>query len=255
MSPDVRIDHGRMLDLLASEGQLLTAATHDARGDFAVPGVSGRTLGETVRYLGDLCEDTLSWMGATEAAARNWVFPDDAGLREVTGRFTARLADLLAEFAMRPPDESCATWWPEEHSTSFWLRRMVHATTMGRVDVQTSASVELTPIDAGAAVDGIDEVLRVWLEYRLHALGIKGVRSCSVDVRAADQCWRVSTDPQRTTVTPVGSGAQAASATLGGDAWAVYLWLWGRLPDRAVEVDGDPDAIAQLWGLLRLATQ
>lgn len=45
------------------------------------------------------------------------------------------------------------------------------------------------------------------------------------------------------------------SAVLSGEPPAVYLWLWGRLPDRAVTADGDPDAIAQLWGLLRLATR
>jgi hypothetical protein len=35
----------------------------------------------------------------------------------------------------------------------------------------------------------------------------------------------------------------------------MYRWLWGRLPDRMVEVIGDHDAIAQLWALLRLATK
>lgn len=263
----VRVDHGRMVDVLTTEGQLLTAATHDARRDRAVPGPSGRTLGETVRHAGDLCEQALSSMEAGDShgagaggtvlngsGARHAPLPEGASLRELTGRFTARLAELLAEFSMRPPEESCPTWWPEEAATSFWVRRAVHATTVARVDVQAAADVERTPIYGDVALDGIEEVLRVWLDYRLHSLGIKGVRTGSVEVAAGDHRWRVDTTPERTTVSR-GPGSRPASARLGGEPWAVYLWLWGRLPDRSVETSGDPDVLAQLWGLLRLATQ
>ena len=284
----VRVDHDRMVDVLTTEGQLLTAATHDARRDRSVPGPSGRTLGETVRHIGDLCEHALSWMGSggpgdgsagTSGAGASGVgfdgagsgssgsgggtgangsrrapLPEDAGLRELTGRFTARLAELLAEFSMRPPEEPCPTWWPEESTTSFWVRRVVHATTVARVDVQAAADVERTPIYGDVALDGIEEILRVWLEYRLHSLGIGGVRTGSVDVAAGSHRWRVETTPERTIIS-ADTGARPASAQLSGDPWAVYLWLWGRLPDRAVQTSGDADVIAQLWGLLRLATQ
>lgn len=281
----VRVDHDRMVDVLTSEGQLLTAATHDAHRDRPVPGPSGRTLGETVRHAGDLCEHALFWMDGRSAegsgpkgwgAARRGVaecgaraggpagtgangsrcapLPEDASLRELTGRFTARLAELLAEFSMRPPEEPCPTWWPEEPTTSFWVRRMVHATTVARVDVQAAADVERTPVHGDVALDGVEEILRVWLEYRLHSLGIRGVRTGSVDVAVGGHCWRVETTPERTTVSPT-TDSRPACARLGGEPWAVYLWLWGRLPDRAVDTSGDPDVIAQLWGLLRLATQ
>ncbi|WP_249124655.1 maleylpyruvate isomerase N-terminal domain-containing protein [Saccharopolyspora erythraea] len=285
------VDHGRMLDLLGSEGQLLTAATHDAHEDLPVSGASGRTLGQSVGHLGDLCEDALSWMGASESAARNWGPPRQPGLRELTGRFTARLADLLAEFGTRSPQERCATWWPHDHTVGFWLRRILHATTVHRVDVQTAAGVEMTPIDPALALDGIDEVLRLWFGYRLRALGITATRPCSVVVKAGGRSWRASATPEGIEVwsptdepsapvtgagrpgTAVGPGGvlggfgakgsdgcggsvdSEVSAVLSGEPPAVYLWLWGRLPDRAVTADGDPDAIAQLWGLLRLATR
>ncbi|GAA2799902.1 maleylpyruvate isomerase family mycothiol-dependent enzyme [Saccharopolyspora taberi] len=252
------VDHGRMLDLLAIEGQLLTAATHDAHEDLPVPGTPGRTVGQTVGNLGDLCEDALSWMGASEQTASRWgARRPDGGLSGLTGRFTARLADLLAEFGTRSPDEPCATWWPEDHSVGFWLRRMLHATTVHRVDVQVAAGVPMTSIDIAQAVDGIDEALRLWFGYRLPALGISATRSCSVAVSAGGRTWCASAKQRRLEARPAGSGAECepvATATLGGEPDAVYLWLWGRLPDRAVEVEGDLDAIAQLWGLLRLAT-
>jgi hypothetical protein len=35
----------------------------------------------------------------------------------------------------------------------------------------------------------------------------------------------------------------------------MYRWLWGRLPQWVIQHDGDADAIAQVWALLRLATR
>jgi hypothetical protein len=250
------IDHGRMLGVLGVEGRLLAAATHDVQPDVRVAGASGRTVQESVAHIGDLCEDALSWMGASESAARDWGIPVDASLRETTIRFTARLADLLAEFGTRPPDEPCPSWWPDDHSVGFWLRRMVHATTVHRVDVQMAAGVRMTPVDTDIALDGIDEVLRVWLGYRLHAVGIRATRACSILVRATDRTWLVTSDAKHTTVDRLGEPEWSnEDGAIAGDPTSLFLWLWGRLPDRAIESTGDLDAIAQLWGLLRLATQ
>ncbi|GAA0540590.1 hypothetical protein GCM10011581_38210 [Saccharopolyspora subtropica] len=250
---EVSLDYGRMLDLLGIEAQLLTAATHDAHADAPVWSASGRTLGESVRHLGDLCEDTLAWFGV---AAPRWELPERFELREATSRFAVRLADLLAEFGARPPHDRCPTWWPEDHTVRFWLRRMLHATTVHRVDVQTGAGVSPTPIDPDVAIDGIDEVLRVWFGHRLPALGITATRQCSVGVHAGDRNWLVTADPSGAAVLSSPDVATATpDAVVGGDAPAVYLWMWGRLPNRAVETSGDPDAIAQLWGLLQLATR
>lgn len=250
------IDHDRLVDLLGFEGQLLTAATLDPHPATPVAGASGGTVGETVRRIGDACEDALSWLGFSEAAARNWVLPEQPSLRELTGRFSARMADLLAEFGTRPPEDTCPTWWPEDHSVGFWLRRMVHATTVHRVDVQTAAGVEMTPIEPDIAADGVDEILRMWFGYRLCALGIGSLRPFSIGVRTAGRHWRVVAAPEHVEVDEAGPEAEAGvDALLLGDPVSVYLWLWGRLPDRAVETGGDQDAIAQLWGLLRLATR
>ncbi|WP_460956378.1 maleylpyruvate isomerase N-terminal domain-containing protein [Parasphingorhabdus pacifica] len=256
------IDHDRMLDLLGTEGQLLTAATLDARPDALVAGASGRTLGATVRHIGDLCEDTLSWMDASDVASGNRELPHEPSLRELTHRFAARLADLLAEFGTRPPDDSCRTWWPGDHSVGFWVRRMVHATTLHRVDVQTAAGVEMTPIEGAIAVDGIDEVLRTWFTHRLGSMDIGSSRPFSVEIRSAGETWWVRADPDRveaeSDVREPGSDPgtrRGGDALIHGDPVSIYLWLWGRLPDRVIETEGDPDAVAQLWGLLQLATR
>src|SRR5437763_8475058 len=127
------VDHGRMLDALGVEGKLVVAAAHEADPDVPVPGASGRTVRETVWHLVDLYVDCLGWLGTSERTIGNHRRPVDTRREDFgrgTERLTARLAELLAEFGTRPPQERCPTWWPEDGSTGFWLRRILHATTV-----------------------------------------------------------------------------------------------------------------------------
>ena len=252
MTSDMRVDHGRMLEALGIEGRLLVAATRDADPDVPVPGASGRTVRETVLHLGDLYEDALSWLRAPGPPPRQ---ASGASLDAATDRLTARLADLLADFGTRHSGQPCLTWWPEDRTVGFWLRRMVHATALHRIDVQSAAGIDVTAIEPDIALDGIDEALTVWFGYRLTVLGIRPARVCSVQVRAGDRRWLVTTGSTRGAVTRLGVTAQSTEdGSIDGDPQTVFLWLWGRMPDRVVRPTGDLDAIAQLWGLLRLAT-
>ncbi|HKY67770.1 MAG TPA: hypothetical protein VJM49_15415, partial [Acidimicrobiales bacterium] len=46
-----------------------------------------------------------------------------------------------------------------------------------------------------------------------------------------------------------------ADATVAGDPEPVLLWLWGRRPDAAVSLDGDPAVLRAYRDRLVLATQ
>lgn len=255
-----------MLEELGTQAQLVATAARACQPGVRVAGASGRTVEQTLSHLSGICEQAaratdISARGAglTERAAQE-VVPNEAvsperAPEEAAGRFAVRLAELLVAFAGRDPGEPCPTWWPEQHTVGFWIRRLLHATTVDRVDLQTAAGVPVSPIPGDVGVDGIDEILRVWFGYRLHSLGITATRPCSVGVHAADRSWLVTAD--RDGMAVVGSADVATTtpdSVVDGAPGAVYLWLWGRLPDRAVCTSGDPDATAQLWGLLRLAT-
>jgi hypothetical protein len=250
------IDYGRMLELLQAEARLLVAAAQGAPPDSPTVGVSGRTLGETVRYAGDLCEDVLSWLGASEEAARRWTVPNDPTIGQLTSRFALRLAELLEQLRVRSPEDPCPSWCPVDRTVRFWARHVLHSTTVQRVDVQTAAGVEISPIDEDAALDGIDETLRVWFGHRLNALGIVPSKKCSVAVSSGGRNWLVTTGPEVAVVD--GSDVEApaaADAVVTGVPQRVCLWLRGRLPNHAVSTGGDPDAVAQLWGLLQVCTK
>lgn len=247
------VDYGRLLDAVTLEGELLAQAATGARGDLPVPGCPGLTVGETVRHTGSLYREVLGWIRQGRAPQRRERGPDgdDAVAFHTTGR-----RELVAELAAHQPDEPCATWYPDEQTYGFWRRRMAHDTTVHRIDVQGALGMHIGQVEAEFAADGIDEVLLVWFGHRLATLGMTATADGAVGIETASRGWLAVLGKVRSSARRVPLvDARAADAVVTGDPMAVYLWLWGRVPDRSVRISGDFDASAQLWSLLRLATQ
>lgn len=255
-APPPLIDHGRMLDVLGIEGELLLDAAalalpHATRNQ--VPGCPGLTLGETVRHV-----------GAVHRVARLWVAhgrrPEQWQRAPADGDLVAFVrsghTELLDELVRHDPTAECDTWWPEDRTHGFWRRRMAHETTVHRVDVQASAGLPVDDVDDSVALDGIDEVLFLWFGYRLGELGMASPQQGAVAISGGGRHWLAVFEPGRSAARRVDeSEARAADATVSGDPMPLYLWIWGRAPDQSVRISGDPEAAAQLWALLRPATQ
>ncbi|GGM61748.1 hypothetical protein GCM10012275_35860 [Longimycelium tulufanense] len=254
MTGKALLDYGRLLDVVAVEGERLASAARGGDRELPVPGCPGLTLGTTVSHTTDVYRAVLRWLRGEhdrtgERAPRppaGTEFPEDV-LREV-------LRDLLAELWSHDPGGRCRTWWPEDQTYGFWWRRLAHETTVHRVDVQAARGAKVTEVDGGVALDGVDEALTLWFGYRLGALGIAGVQSGEVGLVLGEHAWLTGAGTSGVTARRASiAEAETADAVITGDPTAVYLWLWGRLPDRAVLAEGDHDAVAQLWALLRLA--
>src|SRR5262249_27389448 len=79
---------------------------------------------------------------------------DDAGLAGWLADGGTQLLDALGQ-----ADGDDAVWmWGADRHVRGWSRRMLHETTIHRVDVQRAAG-GAPEVDAGVAVDGIDEIL------------------------------------------------------------------------------------------------
>lgn len=262
------IEYGRMLDLLGIEGRLLMRATDQAPPDVRVDGVSGLTVERTLHHVSEMFADVASRVTepADAAADTEMVGVRGGGTRsggpspppDPAGCLASRLATLLAEFGTRHAHQPCPSWQPGANNVGFWLRRTLHATTVHRIDVQTAAGKTPEPVESDLARDGIDEMLHLWFEHRLNAMGATASDSWSVRLDV-DRCrWTAHSDPPRMAARreePEAGEGPASDAVVTGDPASTYLWLWGRLPDRVVRVSGDYDAVAQLWSLLRLATR
>ncbi len=239
-------------ETLGKEGRSFADSARQSRPDAPVVGASGRTAGETVRHLVREYDEALSRLDTRQRTAGTGSAHTDVAVS--VEPFVDRLAALLAEFGTRSPWESCSTWWPEDGTVRFWLRRLTHATLLGRVDMQSATGEGFGPVPAAIAEDGIDEMLRVWFAYRLPVLGIAGTNPGAVHVRTPGNSWMACADEGGVALRSPRDCPRGGDAVVTGDPDRVYLWLWGRLPDRAVTIAGDLRVAAQLWGLLRLST-
>jgi hypothetical protein len=167
----------------------------------------------------------------------------------------AGLLEVVHELAQHDPLDGCPTWWPEHQNYGFWYRRLAHETTIHRYDVQMGGAAAMVGgIPPEIAVDGVDEILSLWFTHRLGVLGISDVRPGRVAIHTGDRRWIAQ-------ITPTGTSAwradtdETVDAIVSSDPAGMYLWLWGRRPNAHVLEAGDPDVVAQLQDLLRMATR
>jgi len=246
------IDHGRLLHAITVEGELLAGAATGAPPDPPVPGCPGSTVASTVEHTGSVYLETLDWIRGGDRPDRRRRAPDGEDL--VAFHTEARQA-LVLELAAHAPGEPCATPWPDNRTYSFWRRRMAHETAVHRVDVQAALGVDVAPVAVDFAADGVDELLLFWFGRRLAQIGMTATNQGAVGIQVSDLSWIAILGRARSTARRVPAvDARAADAVVTGDPMDVYLWLWGRRPDRSVEITGDIHATAQLWALLRTAT-
>lgn len=260
------VEYGRLLHVLGIEAELMASSIPPPqliRQAGYVPGCPGLTLTEAARHVGSVYR--MLWLWLREGTRpRDWQ-REPRQDQDLPAFLRTGVAPLLTELAAHDPDEPCETWWSVEPNFGFWRRRMAHETTVHRVDVQGAARGPVDPVPEDIAIDGIDEVLTLWFEHRLQVLGIVGTRDYSVAVRTGGREWITRASPSGTSTVRVWSVAGDAGDTalrpgtensvVSGTPMAVYLWLWGRVPDSRVTFEGDRDATAQLWALLRLATR
>lgn len=255
-APRPLIDYGRMLDVIAIEGELMLGMAASALPSAAhaeVPGCPDFTLEETLRHVGSVHRVTRLWVrdGRRPQQWQRSPVGDD-----LVDFVRIGLSELLMELGRHDPFEPCDTWWPADRTHGFWRRRMAHETTMHRVDVEAAAGGPVHAIDQEVALDGIDELLFLWFGHRLGELRMSSPQQGSVALSAADRRWLAIFESGRCTARRVAeTDARSADAMVSGDPMEIYLWCWGRLPDQSVRISGDQEAVAQLWTLLRPATQ
>lgn len=255
-APQPLIDYGRMLDVIGVETELMlhtAARMTPTTAKAEVPGCPGFNLAETLRHVGSVHRETRLWVREGGRPTRWQRAPVNGDL---VGFLRTGASELLIELRRHDPADPCDTWWPADRTHGFWRRRMAHETTVHRIDVQAAAGGPVDLVEPDVALDGIDELLFLWFEYQLGVLGMSSSQQGAVALSAEDRYWLAIFERGRCTARRVDEAeARAADAGVSGTPMEVYLWGWGRLPDQSVQISGDGEAVAQLWTLLRPATQ
>jgi uncharacterized protein (TIGR03083 family) len=218
--------------------------------DAAVPSCPGWTVDSVVRHVAQVYEHKLEVL-RVGGRPEDWP-PDFSGREPLEWYDEARAAIVVA---LEKAGTELPTWTfnPRDATTAFWHRRMAHETVVHRIDVEQAHQV-VTPIDPDLALDGIDEILYPtiggpWWE--------EGDTEHPVDatlrLTAAGRSWTLRLDA--TTVDVQQDADGDAAAEVFGEPAAVYLWLWGRVGDTAVEFAGDEEVVRAFRGRVSEATQ
>jgi uncharacterized protein (TIGR03083 family) len=247
------INYPNLLDVLEVEGERLATSTIGSDLEVEVPQLPGMRLGEVVRHVGSVYRMVVSWLHDGARPTRWQRAPAED--QTLVDYLRAGLLEVVHELAQHDPLDGCPTWWPEHQNYGFWYRRLAHETTIHRYDVQMGGAAAMVGgIPPEIAVDGVDEILSLWFTHRLGVLGISDVRPGRVAIHTGDRRWIAQ-------ITPTGTSAwradtdETVDAIVSSDPAGMYLWLWGRRPNAHVLEAGDPDVVAQLQDLLRMATR
>jgi uncharacterized protein (TIGR03083 family) len=169
-------------------------------------------------------------------------------------------ADLRAEFAHRSPADPAGSWYGPDQTVGFWIRRMAHETVIHRIDAELATGQQVAPIPDDLAVDGIDELLRVFVAYGVAEWGdyfteiLADAPGARFTLQTDGAAWQVSTGPGRFAVE--GGRAAAPEATIAGSPADLLRWVWNRDTEpTSVTVDGSMDAVDILRRCIVTATQ
>ncbi len=253
------MEPSRLLDCLADDFARLRAVVPiDLTA--AVPSCPGWTVADLTRHVGEVyLHKTLAMREGAEPDP--WPPPElaDEDPLELLDR---AYAGLRAEFAARKPEEPAGSWYTPDRTVGFWIRRMAQETVIHRIDAELGTGRPVAPVPADLAVDGIDELLKVFVAYSVAEWGeyftgiLAGSPGRTYTVRTDGAAWRVRTGPGLFAVED-GDGDGTADVTISGPPTPVLRWVWNREgpgEPSEVTVQGVPAAIDELRRCIVTAT-
>jgi uncharacterized protein (TIGR03083 family) len=220
--------------------------------DAPVPPCPGWTVRDVVLHTGEVYSHKVACMRLPEGPEHvdDWNHGPAEG-QDTLEWFQERHDELVAELTARGPDASSYTWHEPDQTVGFWFRRMAQETAVHRVDVE-SAFESISPVADDLAVDGVDEVLDLFLDYQAEDVGPDGPGRGTVAVRTGDHIWRSTLTPDDVELS---REPGAADAVVSGEPSELLLWLWGRRPDTAVSFEGDEELLTGFRARLKVVTQ
>ncbi|MEV5962032.1 maleylpyruvate isomerase family mycothiol-dependent enzyme [Kribbella sp. NPDC051952] len=215
----------------------------------AVPSCPGWTVDSVLRHVAQVYDHKIEVL---RLGARPTDWPPDFSGRETLEWFDEARAAIVA--ALEKVGTAAETWTfsPRDSTSGFWYRRMAHESVIHRIDVEQAYDI-VTPIEAELALDGIDELLYPTLGGPWWEEGdTEHPVDATVRITAAGRSWTIRLDGTSVEITQGAEGD--AAAEIFGDPTPVFLWLWGRVADDAIQIAGDEDVVRAFRGRLAECT-
>jgi uncharacterized protein (TIGR03083 family) len=242
----LRFDGVPWLDELERACRFVERAVAGDVLELPVPACPGWDLAELLRHLGVVHRTVTAWIRAGRRPRSTPVAPADGDVR---AWFADGWRGLQEALDSGPAGAPAATWCPWDGTLGFWRRRQAHEHLVHAIDVAQALGAAEPDVPDAVALDGIDEVLRLWLGTQLGQ--VVGGRGDVVRLGTGDRWWTVGLHAR---LVEVHDRPVAPEAVVRADPALLYRWLWGRAPNSVLDVEGDPAVVAELRSLLARAT-
>jgi uncharacterized protein (TIGR03083 family) len=243
----------RYCDGLAEEVARFAALVRLAEPALPVPTCPGWTVKGLVEHAGGVhrwATEHVRTLAQDRIPGRDVVLDPPESFDGRAGWIESGLERMLAAFRAADPDAEVWGWGSDRHAR-FWPRRMLHETTIHRVDLAVAIAAggidagTGAAVDAGTSIDGVDEFLDNLPHARRFAPNVERLRGGGETLlfRAADAgvSWQVRLDPDRFAWE---HDEGEADATIDEPAERMALLFYGRVaPDK---VRGD-EALYARW--------
>jgi uncharacterized protein (TIGR03083 family) len=258
------MENSRFLDCLAADYERIRAIVPGHLGS-RVPSCPDWTVADLTRHLGAVYLHKSTTLREGKQP-EEWP-PPGMNDEDPVALLDRAYAELVEEFASREPEEVSETWYGPDQTVGFWVRRMAQETVIHRIDAELAVGVPIAPIPDDLAIDGVDELLKVfvafsvseWGDYFTEALAASPGYSYAIATDGA--LWRVRTSPGNFDVTS-GPGLTAPDestpdVTVSGTPTALLRWSWNRETpsDPGVAIAGNSDALGEFQRCVVIATQ
>jgi uncharacterized protein (TIGR03083 family) len=254
------MDPQRLLECLSADyTRLRDVAAKDL--DAAVPSCPGWVVTDLVRHVAEVYLHKVEAM-RQQRVPPPWP-PAEIERADPIPLLERAWGELCEQFASRSPSDPAYTWFEPDQTVSFWIRRMAHETVIHRIDAELALAngdhAGVQPVAEDLALDGIDEVLVMFLAYA----STRWPEDFGDDLATADRrpvviasggaSWVVRAAPDGVRV--AAAEAADAGAMVQAAPAEMLRWLWGRGGEDAIAIDGDSGLVIGLRRLLVIATQ
>ena len=235
------MDRASSLAQIETDGLRLVEAA-SSHLDAEVPMCPGWTAADLLAHIGRVHRTVALHV---EQRATQWIQPPESDAppeADVAGYAAASLDRLLSALTELDPDEKMWTW-SAQHNGAFYLRRMLHETSIHRVDAEGAAGMERV-VEGDLAADGVDELYGIVIPFVL-ARGPRPMPTGTLHVHRTDGAgeWMLTVDGDQIRMERAHAKGDAA---VRGHGSSLFLACWGRAELDAVEILGDTE-VAEQW--------
>lgn len=261
------MDNSRFLDCLEADYQRIREIV-PGHLDARVPTCPDWTVADLTRHLGEVYLHKVECMREGSQRESDWP-PPGLGDEDPVALLDRAYADLVSELTTRNPGDPGGTWYAPDPTVGFWFRRMAQETVIHRIDAELGVGAQVAPIPEDLALDGIDELLKVFVAYSFSkwpeeftdALANSPGRTYLIN--AAETAWTVTTSPAELAAeggpgTAFTLPAASDAVVVSGSPSSILRWVWNReTPGEPspVTIKGSTEALAELHRCIVIATQ